>query len=105
MGVAVNDMTIEESFLKAVVRVPETTVYRAFVAETVVLNLETGMYHGLNPTGGRMLELLDQLGSVEATLNRLVEEFEETNRDELGQDLHAFCADLAGRKLIQIDAG
>jgi hypothetical protein len=88
--------------LRAVIHVPDTTVYRAFVSETVVLNLETGTYHGLNPTGGRMLELLDELGSFETTLKRLVDEFG-LPRDELEHDLVDFCTDLADRKLIQIE--
>ena len=98
---ATNDVTTPD-FLNSVVRVPETTVYRAFVAETVVLNLETGIYHGLNPTGGRMLELLDELGSVKATLDQLVKEFD-APRDRLGEDLAGFCRDLVSRKLIQLD--
>ena len=31
-----------------------------------MLNLESGRYHGLNPTAGRMLELLGELGEVDA---------------------------------------
>jgi DNA-binding CsgD family transcriptional regulator len=42
------------------VRVPQHVVHRAFPARTVVLNLETGKYHGLNPTAGRMLTALEQ---------------------------------------------
>jgi Coenzyme PQQ synthesis protein D (PqqD) len=99
---ATNDVTTPESILNAVVRVPETTVYRAFVAETVVLNLETGLYHGLNPTAGRMLELLDELGSVKETLDRLVKEYD-APRDQLEQDLAGFCQDLVSRKLVQIE--
>ena len=43
--------------LDAHASVPQHVVYRRFAAETVVLNLETGTYHGLNATGARMLEL------------------------------------------------
>ena len=41
-------------------RVPENVVHRQFAAETVILNLDTGLYHGLNVTGGRMMEVLDR---------------------------------------------
>jgi hypothetical protein len=99
---SVNGVTRPSPMLRALVHVPDTTVYRAFVSETVVLNLETGAYHGLNPTAGRMLELLDELGSVETTLNRLVEEFD-LPRDELEHDLVGFCTDLVDRKLIQVE--
>ena len=43
-------------------------VYRTFATETVILNLQTGRYHGLNKTGGRMLELLERADSVAAAL-------------------------------------
>lgn len=37
-------------------RVPRHVVYRDFVNETVVLNLETGTYHGLNRPNARCRE-------------------------------------------------
>src|SRR4051794_41962271 len=40
--------------------VPEHVVFRTFEAETLLLNLESGQYHGLNATGGRMLGLLKE---------------------------------------------
>ena len=43
---------------------PEHVVYREFVQETVILNLETGTYHGLNPTGGKMLQTLSNAPTV-----------------------------------------
>ena len=57
------------------VRVPDHVVHRSFVAETVVLNLQTGRYHGLNPTAGRMLEVLDDKGSVREAASVLAEEY------------------------------
>src|SRR4051794_40107552 len=40
--------------------IPEHVVYRTFVSETVVLNLQSGLYHGINASGGRMMDLMDQ---------------------------------------------
>ena len=56
------------SFLSARVRLPQHVVHRSFVAETVVLNLRTGKYHGLNPTAGKMLEALDAAPTVGAAV-------------------------------------
>ena len=58
-------------------RVPDHVVYRAFALETVVVNLELGVYHGLNPTAGRMLELLERRSNVRDAAAALA--------DELGQ--------------------
>ena len=46
--------------------VPEHVVYRDFVTETVVLNLETGHYHGVNRTGGAILAALERAETVGA---------------------------------------
>ena len=40
------------------VRVPDHVVYRDFAEQTVVLNLRTGRYHGLNETSSQMLDAL-----------------------------------------------
>src|SRR4051794_6685638 len=83
-------------------RVPANVVYRVFPGETVLLNLETGKYHGLNPTGGRMYELLDKSGTVESAASALAAEY---GRDpaEVLNDIRVLCASLEERNLIEID--
>ncbi len=58
-----------------------------FALETVVVNLERGVYHGLNPTAGRMLEALDRACDVRGTPRR--------PRAELGQPHEVVETDLA----------
>jgi Coenzyme PQQ synthesis protein D (PqqD) len=83
------------------IQLPEHIVFRRFPAETVLLNLQTGQYHGLNPTGGRMLEVLAEVGSIADASVRLSEEYAQP-LDEVTHDLRTFCADLADRGLIEI---
>jgi hypothetical protein len=83
----------------SIVRVPQHVVYREFVAETVVLNLNTGIYHGLNPTAGRMLKLIDELGDLGEVASRLANEYR-VPRSEIAADLADFCRDLLDRDLI-----
>ena len=90
--------------LESRVRLPEHVVHRSFVAETVVLNLRTGKYHGLNPTGGRMLEVLDEVGSVREAAARLAAEYGRP-AEEIERDICDFCSDLIGRGLIEVDGG
>jgi hypothetical protein len=87
--------------LAARVRLPQHVVHRSFVAETVVLNLRTGQYHGLNPTAGRMLEVLDTAATAGATVPELAGEYgvEPTKVEE---DLIALCQGLLERGLIEI---
>ncbi|MDQ3720246.1 MAG: PqqD family protein, partial [Actinomycetota bacterium] len=71
-------------------------------AETVVLNLQTGKYHGLNPTAGRMLEVLESEESVGRAAAEIASEYGQPI-DEVEQDLCALCADLVERGLIEVD--
>jgi PqqD family protein of HPr-rel-A system len=85
------------------VRVPDHVVFRPFEEETLVLNLETGQYHSLNATGGRMLELLQESdGRLREIADRLAAEYRKSP-EEVAADLEAFCAELADRGLIEAD--
>lgn len=67
----------------------------------MVLNLETGRYHGLNATGGRMLELLDRSDNVADALATFARGYGKAARD-VEQDVRTFCARLHERGLIEI---
>lgn len=85
-----------------IARIPQNVVYRGFASETVVLNLETGKYHGLNPTGGRMLEVLDKTPAIDEAATKLAEQFG-VPHNEIRQDLLQFCEDMAERGLLELD--
>src|SRR5947209_16802313 len=80
--------------------VPQHVVYRNLASETVVLNLETGIYYGLNTTAGRMLEVLDRQPDVETALAALVEEFD-VAESTLSEDLMALVSDLTQNGLLE----
>jgi len=81
--------------------VPPHVVHRTLVEETVVLNLKTGTYHGMNVSGGRMLELLQENGDFNETVDRLVVEYNETSA-KMREDLSAFCGELLQHGLISL---
>jgi coenzyme PQQ synthesis protein D (PqqD) len=83
-------------------RIPDRVVHRDFPGETVVLNLETGQYHGLNATAGRMFAALERSGSVGAAATVLAGEFG-APRDRIERDLHELCRALADRGLLEFD--
>jgi hypothetical protein len=89
------------SILTGKARVPQHVVYRAFVQETVMLNLGTGKYHGLNPTAGRMLEMLEEAPTIGAAAQLLAEEYAR-DVDQIEHDLCEFCMDLRARGLLEI---
>lgn len=90
--------------LTARVRVPRNVVYRGFPTETVVLNLDTGRYHGVDRTGARMLEALDGSSSVAEAAERLSAEWD-VSREQLEGDLRSFCSELVKRGLVTVDGG
>jgi hypothetical protein len=81
-------------------RLPNHVVYRAFALETVVVNLERGVYHGLNPTAGRMLEAIERSSTAREAAARLADELG-APRAVVESDLASFCADLLERGLIE----
>jgi hypothetical protein len=103
MATATEILTEDRELLGSSVRVPAHAVYRAFPAETVVLNLNTGRYHGLNPTAGRMLEVLEQTATVRDAVGRLAREFR-LEVVAVRSDVSGLCRDLAERGLLEIDA-
>jgi hypothetical protein len=85
------------------VTVPEYVVYRDFADQTVALNLQTGRYHGLNPTAAAMLEALREAPTVAAAAERLAPEWD-VERDALLADLLELCEGLEGRGLLETHA-
>jgi hypothetical protein len=87
--------------LTARVRLPQHVVHRSFVAETVVLNLHTGQYHGLNPTAGRMLEAIEAAPTVGDAVPKLAGEYG-VEQEQIERDLLALTHGLLERGLIEI---
>ena len=86
---------------EARVRIPQQVVHRHFPAQTVVLNLETGRYHGLNPTAGRMLDALGE-GQTLAAAARIVADHYREPRADVERDLCELCAQLLERGLVEL---
>lgn len=84
------------------VRVPENVVHRSFEQETVLLNLDSGQYHGLNATAGKMLAALEEDGDAAAAAQRVADEFG-VDVAMVRADLARLCDELAGRGLVVID--
>jgi hypothetical protein len=92
------------SLLASKIRVPQHVVYRSFPTETVLLNLETGKYHGLNATAGKMLEALEQAACVRDAASALAETYDQP-QSVIEQDLCELCQSLIERGLIEADGG
>jgi hypothetical protein len=89
----------DRDLLATRIRVPAHVVYREFADETVILNLESGQYHGLNATAAKMLEVLESASSVDEAVDRLAEAFAQP-REVVEPDVLTLCRALSDRGLI-----
>lgn len=96
-------MNAGSQLLNQQIRVPEHVVYRDFTDETVVLNLESGMYHGLNRVAARMLEVAQASDSLRNAIPPLASEFGQPH-EVIERDLLSLCQSLLERGLIDTDA-
>ena len=92
---------ITTNLLASHIRVLDHVVYRTFVRETVLLNLVTGRYHGINPTGGRILDLLAGDATLGSAAQVLADEYQRPLAD-VEHDVCVFCEDLHERGLIEV---
>lgn len=86
---------------RSTARVPDHVVYRTLARETVMLNLKTGRYHGLNPTAGTMLTMLERNATVGEAATQLAVHYGQPLED-VERDLRALCLDLLDRGLIDL---
>lgn len=81
------------------VTLSDDVVAREVGEETMLLDLASGTYFGLNPVGGRFWQLLEEGRSVTECRDCLLAEFD-VEEHVLDEDLRALLADLANRGLI-----
>jgi hypothetical protein len=93
--------TTPEELLDAHVALPAHVVHRSFAAETVVLNLKTGKYHGLNGTAGEVLDGLEKGQTPREVAAAIAREY---GRDSavVQADVLELLSGLAERGLIEI---
>jgi hypothetical protein len=83
------------------IRVPEQVVFRELESETVLLNLSTGFYYGLDEVGTRMWQALEKHGTLEEAAFELLDEFE-VDGARLQQDLQSLAQELCDQGLLEV---
>lgn len=81
------------------VTVSDHVLFQILGDDTVLLDLSSGTYFGLDPLGTRIWQLAQQRGRLAAVLERLVEEFD-IDRGRAETDLLAFVDELARERLL-----
>lgn len=84
------------------VRVPGHVIRRDLVSETVLLNVQTGVYYGLDEIGGRFFTHLSQSSTVDAAVAALSTEFD-APLERIREDTVLYCSELLARGLIELE--
>jgi hypothetical protein len=83
------------------VRIPQGVLVSGLQQESVILNLDTERYFGLDDVGARMFSILSSSNSIEAAFQVLVEEYE-VEPDILKDDLLALADSLIEQGLLEV---
>jgi coenzyme PQQ synthesis protein D (PqqD) len=84
--------------------VPDSVMIRDVAGESVILNLDTEAYFGLDEIGTRMWHVLTTSKSIQAAITTLLDEYE-VNAATLERDVRYLLTELAGEGLINFDSG
>ncbi len=84
------------------VRVPENVMMRELDGESVILNLDSGYYFGLDEVGTRMWALLRDSESIQAAYEALLADYE-VEPDSLQRDLVELVSKLVDNGLMRVD--
>ena len=79
--------------------VPPHVVARTVGADTVILDLESGTYFGLDPVGTRMWQLIEAGKSLAGLCDVMNDEYE-VSRDALERDVLELASELSVKKLV-----
>jgi hypothetical protein len=81
--------------------VPEHVVHREFASETVLLNVQSGQYHGMDSVGARFFEVIRGAPSLAAAAETLTAEYGQP-LEVIQRDLATFCSELQALGLIRL---
>ena len=85
------------------VTIPEQVMARQVGEETVILDLASGIYFGLDPVGARIWQLLGEGRTLAEVCESMLAEYE-VQRDEIERDLSDLLAALADKALIKFES-
>jgi hypothetical protein len=87
--------------LKDTLRIPDSVAARKIGDETILLNLETGTYYGLDNVGSRFLELLERNGEIAVAYRTLLKEVD-VNPEILEADILRLSEEMRSKGLMEV---
>lgn len=86
------------------IRSSENVLYQSFEGQSVLLNIGSEKYYGLDDVGTNMWHLITELGSREAVLARLCDHYD-ADKETLYRDLDRLIALLLAEGLLCVVPG
>ena len=86
------------------VEISPSVIYRDVSGEVVLLNLQSGVYYGLDPVGSRMWQLLMEQRPLDDVCSVMLEEYD-VAADVLRADLSRLVDELSNKGLVTVHAG
>jgi len=83
------------------VRIPEEILISGLQDESVILNLSSERYFGLDEVGTRMMSVLNTSDSIQSAYETLLKEYE-VEPEVLRQDLTSIVEQLMAQGLVEI---
>ena len=84
-------------------KIPDDVLISNLQEESVILNLDSERYFGLDEVGTRFLSVLTTSDSIEAAYDRLVREYD-VDAHVLRQDLLALVENLINQGLVELSS-
>ncbi len=85
------------------VTIPMQVMARTVGDETVILDLASGTYYGLDPVGARMWQLMGEGQSLAQVCEVMIAEYE-VSREVIERDLLALTQTLCDKNLVCLEA-
>jgi hypothetical protein len=89
-----------ELSLRHSITIAPDIVFREVDGEAVILNLDSGLYFGLDQVGTRIWQLIQQHGSLQKVFETMCEEFD-VGSDTLERDLLGLMDELCAKGLVR----
>ena len=90
-----SEMSPDSSF-----EIPDHVVARRIGEETIILDLESGTYFGLDPVGARAWELMAEGRTINSVCTVMLEEYD-VDEARLERDLRKLVEDLRAHGLVR----
>ena len=93
-----------EHSLRDSITVAPDVVFRELDGEAVILNLESGIYFGLDQVGTRIWRLIQEHGALQKVFETMCDEYD-VGSDTLERDLLQLVDELCEKRLAQASPG